>query len=81
MEIKVRFIPLILQKILIKLFAKSVKRSELGIFHERKEKPFKCVVLADRRWFACNKRKNLKFQMLAAVYNKDDHGQYCYTLK
>ncbi len=28
-----------------------------------------------------NKRKNLEFQMLAAVYHKGDHGQYCYTLK
>ncbi len=27
------------------------------------------------------KRKNLEFQMLAAVYHKGDHGQYCYTLK
>ncbi len=28
-----------------------------------------------------NKRKNLVFQMLAAMYHKGDHGQYCYTLK
>ncbi len=28
-----------------------------------------------------NKRKNLEFQMLAAVYHKGDHGQHCYTLK
>ncbi len=28
-----------------------------------------------------NKRKNLEFQMLAAVYHKGDHEQYCYTLK
>ncbi len=27
------------------------------------------------------KRKNLEFQMLAAVYHKGDHGQYCHTLK
>ncbi len=27
------------------------------------------------------KRKKLEFQMLAAVYHKGDHGQYCYTLK
>ncbi len=27
------------------------------------------------------KRKNLEFQILAAVYHKGDHGQYCYTLK
>ncbi len=33
-------------------------------------------------WFCTvsYKRKNLEFQMLAAVYHKGDHGQYCYTL-
>ncbi len=28
-----------------------------------------------------HKRKNLEFQMLAAVYHKGEHGQYCYILK
>ncbi len=28
-----------------------------------------------------NKRKNLEFQMLAALFHKGDHGEYYHTLK
>ncbi len=28
-----------------------------------------------------NNQKNLEFQMLAAIYHKDDHEEYCHTLK
>ncbi len=40
--------------------------------------PPEAIPLSDRPG---HKRKNLEFQMLAAVYHKGDHGQYCYTLK
>ncbi len=41
----------------------------------------KGVSQLDEKGNVFNKRKNLEFQMLAAVYHKGDHGQYCYTLK
>ncbi len=37
------------------------------------------ALFARKREKRRNKRKNLEFQMLAAVYHKGDHGQYCYT--
>ncbi len=32
-------------------------------------------------FYIFNKRKKLEFQMLAAVYHKGDHEEYCHTLK
>ncbi len=54
-------------------YAKTKVKQKKTSYSTRPEKKYKIV--------AEKKRKNLKFQMLAAMYHKGDQGQYCYTLK
>ncbi len=51
----------------------NTERKHTGLPSDNEKNPCTCL--------KSNKRKNLEFQMLAAVYHKCDHGQYCYTWK